>query len=177
MVSLAVLGVLTGLAAPSLGRTLAQQRAGAQAQAFMGGLRLARAVALQRGEPVTLCARDPAVGQGPACVPGHSADWAAGWLIFVDRSSPGGSGALGPDDQLLRQWGPDGAGALTGAAPGTRSAFRFTAAGVSLDAAAHVDFAPRGTRPVGSGVGAARRVCISKQGRARLLDAGQAACD
>jgi len=166
LVTLAVAALLASLGASAWGALIARQAVLLQATDLMAALRFARSEAARRGEVVTVCARDPQAS-GPACVAAPRADWRGGWLVFVDR---GERGVRGPDDLLLRVHEPL---AASDGAPGTRAAISFLGTGVSLDAAAHVQFRP----PPAPAPGPARLVCISKQGRARLAPPDALGCE
>lgn len=160
---LAVAAILLQSVVPGMSRGLAARVLAAQVSEFMAALRFARAEAVKRGEVVTMCAAD-VPGARPRCVAARSADWRNGWLVFVDR---GTRGALDPGDVLLRVQAPL---VRTGGVAGTRAAVSFTAAGFSTDAASHYLFDPPPTGPAGPPL--ARLVCVSKQGRPRLVSGG-----
>jgi len=155
---LAIVALVLRLAAPGLARATAQRALAAQVAEFMGALRFARAQALQRGAPVSICAaaRD---GLALACQGPGPADWRFGWIVFAD---PGRRGDRAVGDPLLRVQQPL---QRSGGVAGTRRSLSYTAAGYSTDAASHFLFSPA------SGAAdspPALLVCVSKQGRPRL---------
>jgi type IV fimbrial biogenesis protein FimT len=79
MVSLAVLAVLIGIAVPSFTNSVASNRMATQTNEFMGGLKLARAEAIRRGQGVAI----------QADVAGSPANFATGWTIFTNASTDG----------------------------------------------------------------------------------------
>jgi len=79
LVVLAVLGVLLGLAVPSLTKLYAKHQLQEQAQALLRSLHLARSEALRRQQPVTVCAR-----AGEQC--DTQPNWQQGWWVFVDAN-------------------------------------------------------------------------------------------
>ena len=163
---LAIVAILARLAAPGMSRLAAARALAAQSSEFMAALRFARAQALQRGSAVTICASAPA-GPPPACQGPHAADWRGGWLVFADhdrRGVPDGRAALLRVQQPLQR---------SGGVAGTRGSISFTAAGYSTDASSHYLFSPPGEAAVDAPP--AVMVCVSKQGRPRLVGTG--ACD
>jgi type IV fimbrial biogenesis protein FimT len=77
LVVLSIVGVLLGLAVPSLTKLFAKHQLQAQAQGLLDSLLLARSEALRRQQPVTVC---PGTTQG--C--DSEGAWSQGWLVFVD---------------------------------------------------------------------------------------------
>jgi type IV fimbrial biogenesis protein FimT len=164
---LAIAALLMRMAAPGFARAAAAQALAAQASEFMAALRFARSEAIKRGAVVTLCAAlaPAAPTDAPRCQAVRKADWRAGWVVFVDA---GRSGRVEDGGPLLRVQQPL---RLSGGVAGTRASISFTAAGFSTDAAAHFQFnAPAADTPPPSLL-----VCVSKQGRPRLVRGGS--CD
>lgn len=156
---LAVMAVLTAVALPQMATVTNRAAVAASISSLAGALRLARSEAVKRGEHVTVCARDPASGdQDTNCAPAGK-DWSAGWLVFVDR---GQRGRLDPDDVLLASYRPERRSLQVVA---TVRYLSFEGTGISLSAASHFDFLPEGQPLPG-----ARRACINKPGRLRVLD-------
>jgi type IV fimbrial biogenesis protein FimT len=79
LVVLAVLGVLLGLAVPTLTNLQARHQLQAQAEGLLRSLLLARTEALLRQHPVTVCAR-----AGEQC--DTQPNWQQGWWVFVDTN-------------------------------------------------------------------------------------------
>ena len=163
---LAIVAILIRVAAPGMSRTVAARALAAQSSEFMQALRFARAQALQRGSAVTICATAPG-GPPLACQGPRAADWRAGWIVFADRDRRGV-----PDDKsfVLRIQQPL---QRSGGVAGTRGSISFTAAGFATDASSHFLFSPPGEAAVDAPP--AVMVCVSKQGRPRLVGTG--ACD
>ena len=162
---LAIVAILLRVATPGMSRVVAARALAAQSSEFMAALRFARAAALQRGAAVTICAS--ATGTpSPACQGSRAADWRTGWIVFADRDRRGMPNASEP---LLRVQPPL---QITGGVAGTRGSISFTAAGFATDASSHYLFsAPAEAIDAPPPV----MVCVSKQGRPRLADAG--VCD
>lgn len=75
MVTLTVLAIVLGLAAPSLASLLASNRISTQTNEFIGALNLARSEAVRRGQPVTLLAA--------------ADNYSQGWTVFPDANGNG----------------------------------------------------------------------------------------
>jgi type IV fimbrial biogenesis protein FimT len=161
---LAIAAILLRVAAPGMSRTVAARALSAQSSEFMATLRFARASALQRGQSVTVCASAPGLPV-PACQGPHAADWRNGWIVFADRdrrAAPDASTPLLRVQQALQH---------SGGIAGTRGRISFTAAGYSTDGSSHFLFSP----PAEADAPPAVMVCVSKQGRPRLVASG--GCD
>ena len=79
LTALAVVAVLTTLAAPSLQSLYWNSRRSAAVNGFLHTLFLARSEAIKQAQIVSVChSRD-----GQQCGPG--ADWNTGWIVFVNR--------------------------------------------------------------------------------------------
>lgn len=97
LVVLAIGGLLTGLAIPSLAGLVAQQRQTGAVQRFVGALHHARDEAIKRNGRVVLCK------SANASVCSHSGRWDQGWLMFHDADN---DAARDPDEPLIAQAGP-----------------------------------------------------------------------
>ena len=78
LVTLAVLAVLAGVAAPGFVELAAQHRAAARINAMLGAVQAARHLAIAANASVTLCP-----GQGPRCL--GSNQWHQGAVVFMDE--------------------------------------------------------------------------------------------
>ena len=81
LIVLALLAILTNIAAPSLSELVDTQRRHAAAQGLASGIRSARVAAVTRNQVITIHAID--------------ADWSNGWRIITDLDG------RGPDDKDL----------------------------------------------------------------------------
>lgn len=95
LVVLTVIGVLLAWAAPSFNVMIQRNRVASEINGFVGDLQFARAEAIKRGQPVTLC---PANNDATGCA--NSASWNGGWLVFND---PNSNRTLGAGDMILRK--------------------------------------------------------------------------
>ncbi len=93
MVALAVLAILTGLAAPSFLGMMRDNRLVAQTNEFLGALHLARSEAVKRNRAVVVCKS----ADGETC--DTSTQWHEGWLVWVDLN---GNALQDSDEPVLR---------------------------------------------------------------------------
>lgn len=94
MVGLTVLVMLITIGIPSFFNMIRNSRLATQTNEVVTGLNLARSEAVKRGLPVSLCVSSDQV----ACDT-SSPNWADGWIMFVDRGTPG---ELDGTDELLQ---------------------------------------------------------------------------
>lgn len=78
LVALAVLAILTGLAAPSFIATVRDNRLVTQTNEFIGALHLARSEAVKRTDDVVVCKSN----DGASC--NDALNWADGWAVLAD---------------------------------------------------------------------------------------------
>jgi type IV fimbrial biogenesis protein FimT len=87
MVTVAIVGILAGLAAPSFRDMLNQNNATSLANELATTLNLARSEAIKRAVRVTVCKSADITNASPTC--STTASWQDGWLIFTDKSTSG----------------------------------------------------------------------------------------
>lgn len=103
MVTLALMGLLVALAAPSFSGMAQRYKADLAASQMVAALNLARMEALRRGGGVGVQRLEDATCARPDSVQ----DWSCGWLVFADRDGdgvfkpPARSGGPG-SDQLIQ---------------------------------------------------------------------------
>ncbi|WP_420799506.1 GspH/FimT family pseudopilin [Noviherbaspirillum sedimenti] len=73
LTALAVAAIVLALAVPGFQSLIRNQRLSTSVNAFIGALHLTRSEAIRRGSRVDL-------------VPADGADWAQGWVVFVDQN-------------------------------------------------------------------------------------------
>lgn len=81
MIAVAVLGIITGLAVPSLRSAIQNSRAAAHSNEFIAALNLARSEAVKRRATVTICTSS----DGATCRANGSTDannWHKGWVVL-----------------------------------------------------------------------------------------------
>lgn len=90
MMTLAVVGVILGIAIPNFRAFLLNSRMTGAANDLLGGIQLARSEAIKRQVPVAICPSANPLAAPPSCV--ASATWSnaanpAGWVVWVDANS------------------------------------------------------------------------------------------
>ena len=83
VVSIAILAVMVGIAAPSMQTLVSGNRVEAVAQSMYSSLMSARSEAVARNQSVFICKS----ADGTNCVTSNY--WEQGWLVFVDENSNG----------------------------------------------------------------------------------------
>lgn len=96
IITIAVLGILTAVAAPSMTALLAGNRLSSVSNETLGAMMLARSEALRTGRQVVVCKST----DSSSC--STSASWADGWIVFVDEDA---SGARNGTESVLRSGG------------------------------------------------------------------------
>ncbi len=94
MLVLAILALLTTLAAPSWRTFMASQHHSIAVNELMTALRFTRSEAVKSGLRVTACTR---VGAAQEC---NGNNWSDGWLIFIDSNN---NGSREIDEKIIRQ--------------------------------------------------------------------------
>lgn len=171
MVVLAVIAILTSLAAPSFTGLVQSNAVSSNVNAFMGDLRYTRSEAIRRGGSVVMCRSNDPEG-APACDggsgPGNNG-WVSGWIIFEDRNGDGNYTAA---DQglLLKVQGP--ITNLDTMVASNNNPFEFVATGrmKTVNSAKSLQF--------GTNMPAERQrlVCVNQSGRARIAGDGNSSC-
>lgn len=157
MVTLSVLAILLTIGIPSLQMFIQNSRLQSQSASLMGDLNYARAEAVRLGSPVAVCAS----ADGATC--SGALTWETGWVVFNDIDVDN----LVDAGELLRAAPALGGGNTMRTAQ--RPLVRFNAQGYSNGFAD--TFSTCDTR----GLGSARGVILSNQGRVRIgkaTDAG-----
>ncbi len=151
LLTIALLGVVTGFTVPSL-RTLQLDAARSrQVNQFVQAIHLARSEAMKRNGIVSLCpSRDALTCAAPGT------DWETGWIVFanLDRDTPV---SRDPDEPLVQAVAPWRGGQLRG----NRPTLSFRSFGQSGVTATFTFCDARGSV-------AARAVIISQTGRPRI---------
>ena len=158
MVTLALAGVLMGIAVPEFATLAAGQRASARINSVATAVHTARHLAIYHNRAMTLCS-----GQGPAC--GSRDGWHQGMLIFADSD---GDRRLDDGEYVGARLPPFDAGeTVVWRSFGNRSFLRFRADGLSDWQAGNFQYCPADRDPR-----FARQLILNAQGRPRpALDA------
>jgi type IV fimbrial biogenesis protein FimT len=83
MITIALAGILSAVAAPSLSKMIRANRVQTEASALMNDLQFARTEAVKRGSGVTVCPSS----DGATCLGTNT--WQSGWIVFNDDNSSG----------------------------------------------------------------------------------------
>ncbi|HEX6736290.1 MAG TPA: GspH/FimT family pseudopilin [Azonexus sp.] len=89
LVTVAILGVLLAIAAPSFRSLLASNRAHAISMELSAALMHARSEAVRRATRVTICKSSNTDNASPTCTTASGTSWASGWLVFTDGGTIG----------------------------------------------------------------------------------------
>jgi len=173
LVVVAIVAILAALATPSFNTMLVKRAVQGAAGALVSDMRFARSEAVRRSAQVSICAL--AANSSNTCS-GAPANWATGWMVFVDPSDSGTRGVRDGAEEILRvqQPLPNIATVQQILVPSnTRLYIPFEANGwARANSNQTFAFTPTGTVPAG----AVRIVCVSLQGRVRMLVEGATAC-
>jgi type IV fimbrial biogenesis protein FimT len=166
LIAVAILGILMGIAAPSLRTLRMNMLITSQANDLMAALAVTRNEAIRRGVRTGICTST----NGTSCT---NSQWNQGWIVFTDTD---GNGDIDAGTRpLLMQGAIDGGNTLVSTNHGTTAGgARFVAYGTPgtlAGALANVSFDlcdSRTTASVGSTVAdlKGRRISVSATGRA-----------
>lgn len=137
MVTLAVAIILLAVGMPLFTGVVANNRATAQANTFVGAFKLARSEAVKQGTEVAVCAIDDPAASPLTC--GSASDWDNGLLVFVDG---GTAGSVDGSDTRVRAFANPVAGATVSA---TAAFVRYRAQGDTATLTANPACAGSGT--------------------------------
>ena len=163
-VTLAVAAILLALATPSFAELLRRNRLAAANNELVTALNVARAEALRRGRPVSICAS----ADQRSCA--GNADWGTGWVVFEDNVTTGAPGAPAAqsadyDVRMISVSPAMEGGFLLG---GTDSWYRFTPSGSlgwsDIGGGSERSFVLRNETCKGT---EARRITVNRIGRIR----------
>lgn len=173
VVVLAVIAILTSLAAPSFTSLIQSNAVSSNVNAFMADLRFARSEAIRRGGSVVMCRSDDPEAVAPVCDGGSGPGangWVSGWIIFEDRDGSGSYTAAGDQSQLIKVQGP--ITNLDTMVASNNNPFEFVATGrmKSVGSAKSLQF--------GTNMPSERQrvVCVNQSGRARIAGDGNSSC-
>jgi type IV fimbrial biogenesis protein FimT len=171
LVTLAILAILIGIAAPSMSRFINQWRVSNAVNALTGSLRIARTEAIARARPVVVCG--VASSSSTTCL-STAGGFASGWIVFVnnDRDTNADFSSAG-DEVLLRQDAPSGIAAISLKNAGR---FVFLPNGLLNDTANGINISASGFDSASTTPWARKGLCITKPGRVRSV-ADSASCE
>jgi type IV fimbrial biogenesis protein FimT len=145
MVSIAVLGVLISVAAPSILKMIQDNRIRSQASDLMASLAIARSEAAKQGVRVTVCTST----NYTSCSGAGASAWNSGYILFTDVNA---NGTVDSGDTILRVGDP-----LSGGNTLVSSGFTAPAA------ADTIQFRPSGTTNLPA-AGGSFKLCDSRSG-------------
>lgn len=99
LVTIAILGILLALAAPSLREILATSELRSLSIELTSTLEQARSEAIKRGGRVTVCPS----ANGTSCLT-NVGDWRSGWIVFTDDTRTGTTASLDTGETVLRRF-------------------------------------------------------------------------
>ena len=176
MVVIAIVAVLSTLAAPSFRRIIQSNAIASGVNTFMADLRFARSEAIRRGGEVVMCRSDAPEATTAVCGSNSGPNgngWVSGWIIFHDIN---GDGTRTSTEPLLRVQTPiTNIDSIVEAGRGSSSTkFRFTATGrfMTVSSATNLQF---GSNAQFDNT-LQRIVCVSLGGRARVAGDGTSSC-
>ncbi len=174
MIVLALIAILSSLAAPSFARLIQGTKISSGINTFLSDMRFARSEAIRRGGGVVICRSDFPEASNPVCAAAAAPDgngWASGWIVFQDLEN---DGVKRSDSPLLRVQSPMPSINAIKDSKLFSTKFRFTATGrlANANSATTLVF---GAAPLFASE-TQRTVCISLGGSARTAGDGAATC-
>lgn len=169
LVVLVIMAILAALAIPSFNTMLVKRSVQGAAGALAADIRLARSEALRRSVTVTICGF--AANSESVCT-GSPANWANGWMVFVDNGVTPGVYDAGEEVIRVQQAPSNIATIQQPVASSTRLKYTFEANGVAKSASDTLVITPVGN----ASAMATRIVCISNTGRPSVRAEGAAGC-
>lgn len=166
LVTIAILAILVGIAAPSMTQFIAKWRVSNAINSFTGSLRLARTEAIARSRQVVVCRVDAATSTTCRSTAGTHG-YASGWIVFVDQNGNGTYSAAAGDELLLRQEALPGIADITVTGSNAPS-FLFDPSGLG-DKPRGVNFDASGFDRTSTTPWARRAICFTKPGRIRYV--------
>lgn len=99
MVTIAIAGILLGMAVPSFQRLMQTNRMAAAVNDLQIALATAKSESVKRGVRTTVCRSANAETANPSC--GGGAGWEAGWLVFAESNAAGSLGTRDAGEEVL----------------------------------------------------------------------------
>lgn len=166
MVTVAVLAILTGLAAPSFSNLTEKWRTMQTVEAMKSSLMFARSEAIKRGGNVYL---EKLPKTTPGCITdGTNQDWDCGWVVFVDAN---GNKRWNAGEEIQRYTAP--ANILV---TRTRSGVTIRADQWGMMDGANLIGFTVSPQPTGLTSPATKGICMSAGGRIRIIAQEEVPC-
>ena len=179
MVVVAIIAILTTLAAPSFKQLIQSNSMSSAVNSFLADMRYARSESTKRGSRVIMCRSDDPEAANPVCGAGSGPGtngWVSGWIVFVDVNGDGTrtASSTAATDPLLRIQSPiTTVNKIVETSTPVKNKFQFTATGrLYLSSATSLQF---GGNPEFSNE-VQRMVCVNVGGRARVAGDGYTSC-
>jgi type IV fimbrial biogenesis protein FimT len=178
MVTIAIAGVLVAMAVPAMQNLVAGNAVAAQTEELVAAMHFARAEAIKRASPVTICRTTAATPD--ACSTDDTGTWQY-WMVFVDMPGTTLGKFDGTDIALRVQNSPPGKAVYDAVSP---KYYSFQATGIVIAADSVNDFIapalpikvkPNLPNTSTSYLRYERQICLNRQGRASVVD-GNGAC-
>lgn len=100
LITVSVLSVLVAIAVPSFRTTILNNRRAAVLNEFVVSVNFARATALTRRVPITICRTSTPASDSATCADAGNG-WETGWMVFVDTNNDGDRNA--GETEILRR--------------------------------------------------------------------------
>lgn len=172
MIVVGIVGILIALALPSFTVLLVKRSVQSASQTLVDDLRFTRTEALRRSKKVSICSL--AANSTSACS-GNPAAWANGWMIFTDQEGATAGSYESATETIIRvqQPPPNIASIQDPVTPSsTRNFFTYEANGWTKSSSQTFELTP--TSNVSTVT--KRLICVSNQGRPRILAEGATSC-
>jgi prepilin-type N-terminal cleavage/methylation domain-containing protein len=95
MITIAIVAILSMVAAPSMRDLMKNARMTSLVNDLMGDLNVARAEAVKRGVPASICTSN----NGTSCT---ATEWRFGWIVFAEADTAGALGTVDAKDAILK---------------------------------------------------------------------------
>lgn len=170
MVVIAIVAILTTLAAPSFKNLIQSNAVSGNVNSFMADMRFSRSEAIRRGGAVVMCrSNSPETTQSCDGNTGATTGWQTGWIVFDDLND---DGIHDSNEPVLRVQSPiTNMDSIIDPSTTPNYKFRFNATGRLPGTNTRINFGgsnfPTTTQRV---------VCVSMGGRARIAGDGSTSC-
>lgn len=173
MVTVAILAVLAGLAAPSFNPIIERWRVRQVSEELQSTFYFARSEAIKRGGNVTILRSDD--GGGCTAVGTDTSLWSCGWIVFADLDNDGAQDS--GEDTLQTAPAPNKVSVqFTNTSDAKLTdPIKVDRWGRFSSTNAAIDFAFRLTPKSGSAASASS-ICVSSSGRIKRLDSATGSC-
>jgi type IV fimbrial biogenesis protein FimT len=166
MVTIAILAVITGFAAPAMQTMVENYRVSSLTNEFNLALAYTRSQAVNRNMCVTMCIVQDPNAANPRCSTATT-DWNTGWMIFSNPTCNNSSVAVLPiNSELLQIYEGSTTGQTLNSKIGNVRRISYTARGIPAGAlSAAAEFTVKTSNPLAD---PAKTICLDMAGRARI---------